>query len=444
MAKLLIADDEKNIRSSLSAFFESCGHEVRTAENGKEALALLTEEGSFDLVLTDYRMAEVNGMELLQQIKRESANLPVILMTAYATVENAVAAMKNGALDYVTKPFTLEQIQYAVERALEFQKLRTENRLLRDAIENQLFLESHSPAMQRLLESARQAAATEDSILLTGESGVGKNVLARQIHDWSRRSAGPFVVVHCTTLSESFLESELFGHVRGSFGGAFKDKPGRLEAADRGTVFLDEIADLSSSLQTKFLHFIQEQSFERLGGDRAIQVDARIIAASNRDLVGEMAAHHFREDLFYRLNVITLEVPPLRRRRVDIVPLAQRFLSTAAVRNQRGPLHFSPEAAAAIKRYSWPGNVRELQNVVERAAVLTRGDIITSDYLPDTLFREPAEGPSSLPPVINLEEMEKEHIIQVLAETPTLEDAAARLGINISTLWRKRKRYGID
>lgn len=444
MAKLLIADDEKNIRSSLSAFFESCGHEVRTAENGKEALALLTEEGSFDLVLTDYRMAEVNGLELLQQIKRESVNLPVILMTAYATVENAVAAMKSGALDYVTKPFTLEQIQYTVDRALEFQSLRTENRILRDAIGSQLFLESQSPAMQRLLESARQAAASEATILLTGESGAGKNVLARQIHDWSRRSEGPFVVVHCTTLSESFLESELFGHVRGSFSGAFKDKPGRLEAADRGTVFLDEIADLSPSLQTKFLHFIQEQSFERLGGDRAIQVDARIIAASNRDLMVEAAAHHFREDLFYRLNVITLEVPPLRRRRADIVPLAQRFLSTAAVRNHRGPLHFSPEAAATIKRYGWPGNVRELQNVVERAAVLTRGDVITSDYLPDTLFREPAEGSASIPPVISLEEMEKEHIIQVLAETPTLEDAAARLGINISTLWRKRKRYGID
>ena len=246
--------------------------------------------------------------------------------------------------------------------------------------------------MLHLLETVKQAAASQANVLLTGESGVGKSVLARQIHGWSARKAGPFVVVNCTTLSEALLESELFGHMRGSFAGALKDKPGRLEAADNGTIFLDEIADLTPTLQTKFLHFIQEQSFERLGGGHAIQVDARIIAASNRNLIAEMTARHFREDLYYRLNVIALEVPPLRRRRADIMPLAQRFLSTAAVRNHRGPLRFSPEAAAAIKRYGWPGNVRELQNVVERATVLTRGDVITADYLPDTLFREAAEG----------------------------------------------------
>jgi len=443
MAKLLVVDDEKNIRSNLSTLFESCGHQVRTAENAPEALDLLGQEESFDLVLSDYRMAELNGLELLQQIKRESPNLPVILMTAYATVDNAVAAMRSGATDYVTKPFTLEQIQHVVDRALEVQNLRAENRVLRDVIGDQPLLESHNPAMRRLFETARQAAVSEATILLTGESGTGKNVLARQIHNWSPRNAGPFVVVNCTTLSEHLLESELFGHMRGSFTGAFKDKPGRLEAADRGTVFLDEIADLTPALQTKFLRFVQEQSFERIGGGRTIQVDARIIAASNRDLTTEVATHRFREDLFYRLNVIALEVPPLRERRVDILQLAERLLSAAAVRYNRGQLHFSAEAASAIKRYRWPGNVRELRNAVERAVVLTHGDVIKQDYLPDALFRNHTE-PVAISPTASLEEIEKEHIIQVLAEAPTLEDAAARLDIDASTLWRKRKRYKID
>jgi two-component system, NtrC family, response regulator AlgB len=444
MAKLLVVDDERNIRSTLSTLFEGAGHEVTTAENAQEALTLLGQEGSFDLVLSDYRMAELNGLELLQQIKRESPNLPVILMTAYATVENAVAAMRSGATDYVTKPFTLEQIQHVVERALEVQNLRAENRVLRDAIGDQPLLESHNPVMRRLFETARQAAASEATILLIGESGTGKNVLARQIHKWSPRSAGPFVVVNCTTLSEHLLESELFGHMRGAFTGAFKDKPGRLEAADRGTVFLDEIADLTPALQTKFLRFVHEQSFERIGGDRTIQVDARIIAASNRDLTAEVAAYRFREDLFYRLNVIAFQVPPLRERRVDILPLAERLLSVAAVRYHRDQIRLSAETASAIKRYRWPGNVRELRNALERAVVLTPGDVITPDYLPDALFRNHAEPFPTVSPAASLEEIEKEHIIQVLAETPTLEDAAARLGINASTLWRKRKRYKID
>ena len=445
MAKILIVDDDKNIRASLSALFESAEHQVKSAESAHQALALLAEPERFDLVLSDYRMAETNGLELLQQIKREFPSLPVILMTAYATVENAVTALKSGATDYVTKPFSLDQIQHVVDRALEMQRLRAENRILRDAVEDPPLLESRNPGMRRLFETARQAAASEATILLIGESGTGKNVLARQIHKWSPRSGGPFVVVNCTTLSEHLLESELFGHIRGSFTGAFKDKPGRLEAADHGTVFLDEIADLTPALQTKFLRFVHEQSFERIGGDRTIQVDARIIAASNRDLTAEVAARRFREDLFYRLNVITLQVPPLRERRVDILPLAERLLSVAALHYHREHIHFSPEAASAIKRYSWPGNVRELRNAVERAVVLAHGDVITPDYLPDALFRNPTEPiPTHSSAAASLEEIEREHIIQVLAETPTLEDAAARLGINASTLWRKRKRYKID
>src|SRR6202047_2875919 len=347
MARLLIVDDEKNIRTNLGALFQSIGHDAQSAESGRQARAMI-EAAPYDLVLTDFRMAEMNGLELLTEIKKRRPETLVILMTAYATVENAVAVMKAGAFDYVTKPFSLEQIQHLVERALQLQGLRAENRALRNAIDATPLLESSSAAMVRLMDTARQAAASEATVLLSGESGTGKNVLARQIHRWSPRHERPFVVVNCTTLSEELLESELFGHVRGAFTGAIKDKPGRLEAADGGTVFLDEIADLSSALQTKFLRFVQEQSFERVGGDRTIRVDARIIAASNRDLEAEVAAHHFRDDLFYRLNVITLRVPALRERREDILALAEWMLKSASIRNRRSPMSLSPGAAGAI------------------------------------------------------------------------------------------------
>ncbi len=399
MASLLVVDDERNIRVRLAGFFESCGHTVLTAESGTQALDLFSSGRPVDLVVTDYKLAELNGLELLQRIKRQAPETPVVLMTAYGTIENAVAAMKAGAYDYLAKPFSLEQIQHVVERALEIQKLRTENRALRDTLEERPLLDSHSTAMRRLLDTARQAARSEATILLSGESGTGKNVLARQIHHWSPRSRHPFVVVNCTTLSEHLLESELFGHMRGAFTGAVKDKPGRLEAADGGTVF--------------------------------------------RDLAAEVAAHLFREDLFYRLNVITLRVPPLRERREDILPLAERMLQAEAIRNHRPGLSFSPDAATTLMRYRWPGNVRELRNAIERAVVLASGDTIMSDHLPDNLFREASDSASAAAPR-NIEEMERELIIQVLAESPTLEDAAQTLGINASTLWRKRKRYKIE
>jgi NtrC-family two-component system response regulator AlgB len=352
--------------------------------------------------------------------------------------------MKAGAYDYVTKPFSLEQIQHLVERALELRGLQAENRALRETIDEAPMLESKSAAMTHQLELARQAAASDATILLTGESGTGKNVLARQIHRWSRRKDGPFVVVNCTTLSDELLESELFGHMRGSFTGAVKDKPGRLEAADKGSVFLDEIADLTPTLQTKFLRFVQEQSFERVGGDKTIRVNARIIAASNRDLEAEVAARHFREDPFYRLNVITIRVPALRERREDISALADWMLKAAAIRHQRPAMRLSAEAAAAIAKYRWPGNVRELRNALERAAVLSRSDEITREDLPDSIFRESAEAATGAAHPSSLEDLEREHIRRVLAESATLDEAAVALGINATTLWRKRKRYGIE
>ncbi len=444
MARLLIVDDEKNIRTHLETFFEACGHNVRTAASGLQALAMLPEDG-FDLVLTDYRMAEMNGLELLKQVRQQAPRAAVILMTAYATVENAVAAMKAGAYDYVTKPFTLDQIQHVVERALEVQRLRAENRVLRDAVEDLPLLDSKSPVMHQLLETAARVASSEATILLTGESGTGKNVLARQIHRWSARRERPFIVVNCTTLSEQLLESELFGHVKGAFTGAVKDKPGRLEATNGGTVFLDEIADLSPALQTKFLRFVEERCFERVGGHGTIRVDSRIVAASNRNLEAEVAAHRFREDLFYRLNVVVLRAPALRERPEDIATLAQYLFQVIAVRNRRPELRLSPEAIAALVRYRWPGNVRELRNAIERAVVLAAaGDLITRDHLPDSVFRDSPEPTVAAGAPAGLEELEREHIIRVLAESPTLEDAAETLGINVSTLWRKRKRYKID
>jgi NtrC-family two-component system response regulator AlgB len=302
-------------------------------------------------------------------------------------------------------------------------------------------LESNDPAMQRLLETAKRAAASDATILLTGESGTGKDVLAHQIHRWSPRAECPFVTVDCTSHSEHLIESELFGHIRGAFNGAITDEPGGLEAAHGGYVFLDEISDLTAPLQTKLLHFIKEQSFERMGSESTITVDTRIIAASNHDLVSEVAARRFREDLYYRLGVITLRVPALRERPGDVLPLAIRMLAGATVRNHRPELRLSPEASSALVCYRWPGNIRELRNAIERAVVLCAGDLVTPDYLPDLLSSDPS---STASPSASLDDIEREHIIRVMAESPTLEIAAHKLGINVSTLWRRRKRYGLD
>ena len=299
--------------------------------------------------------------------------------------------------------------------------------------------------MRELYELLDVVAPSPFPVLILGETGVGKEVLARRIHELSPRAKMPLVSLNCAALAESLLESELFGHEKGAFTGALQAKPGLLESANGGTVFLDEIADLSAALQTKFLRFVQEQSFERVGGDRTIHVDIRIIAASNRDLRSEVTARRFREDLFYRLNVITLSAPPLRERREDILPLAGWLLSAASVRNRRTPMQLAPQAAAALKNYNWPGNVRELRNALERAAVLCRSDVITLEDLPDSIFREaPHGGPAGAGETASLEKIEREHIMRVLAQSATLDEAAATLGINVTTLWRKRRRYGAD
>jgi transcriptional regulator with PAS, ATPase and Fis domain len=297
--------------------------------------------------------------------------------------------------------------------------------------------------MAAMLELVRRAAADDSTILLTGESGTGKEVLARQIHRWSPRREGPFVVINCATLAEQLLENELFGHVRGAFTGAVNDHPGRLEAAHRGTVLFDEIAELPTSIQTKFLRFVHDRSFERIGSSRTLRVDVRIVAASRLDLEAEVAAGRFRDELYYRLNVITFTLPPLRERTQDILPLAPQMLTTVALAAGRPGLNLSPRAAEALASYRWPGNVRELHNAIKRATILARTESITLDDLPEAI-RHPASG-MLVPAVLGtrLRDFEREHIVRALAESPTLEDAAARLGINVTTRWRKRRHYGI-
>jgi DNA-binding NtrC family response regulator len=440
MAAILIVDDEINIRTHLATYLGSLGHVAEVADDGAEALRVLERRG-FDVVLSDVRMAHLDGLALLKEVKRRLPETAVVLMTAYATVAQAVEAMRAGAYDYLVKPFGLDEAGLVVARALEVQSLRRENRRLRDVVGEPILLTSSSPAMQRALATAERVAGTDAVVLLSGESGTGKTVLARQIHAWSHRAPGPFVTIACTTLSEHLLESELFGHVRGAFTGALKDKAGRVEAADGGTLFLDEVGELPPELQAKLLRFLEERRFERVGGSATLIVDARVIAASNRDLEAEVAAGRFREDLFFRLNVVGIRLPALRERPEDIDALVDHALGVLAVRHGRSALRVAPAARATLASYRWPGNIRELLNALERAAVLSRGDEIQPEDLPDRLLAPPA-APADEPG--SLEEIEKRHIGQVLAESSTLEEAAARLGVNVTTLWRKRKRYGID
>ncbi len=439
MATVLIVDDEKNIREHLATYVRSLRHRAEVAPDATEALALL-ERHDPDVIFSDVRMAGMDGLALLREIRRRRPDAVVVLMTAYATVAEAVEAMRAGAYDYLVKPFSLDQVCLLLARVLEVQALRRENRALRRVLDEPALLESASPAMARALATARQAAASDATLLLTGESGTGKNVLAAAMHAWSP----PFVTISCTSLAEHLLESELFGHMKGAFTSAWKDKPGRLEAARGGTIFLDEVGDLPPELQGKLLRFLEEHRFERVGGSETIEVDARVVAATNHDLESDVRDGRFREDLYFRLNVIAIRLPPLRERAADLPALTDHVLASVATRHRRGPLVLAPEARRALAAYAWPGNVRELVNTLERAVVLSRGDTIRAEDLPDRLLEPPPAAPATPEAGLSLEDVERRHIVQVLAESSTLEDAAARLGINVTTLWRKRRRYGIE
>jgi NtrC-family two-component system response regulator AlgB len=442
LARILVVDDDRNIRRVLAATLEGSGHRVTEADSAERALELAAP-GETDIVISDIRMAGMDGFGLLKALKQKTPAVQVIMMTAYGSIPDAVEAMRFGAYDYLPKPFSAEHIRRVVARAQEVKELRAENRRLKAEVEllsdQDLFLTA-SAASRKLAETAEQVAGSDATVLLTGESGTGKSMLSAYIHSKSPRKNGPFVQVACTTLSEHLLESELFGHVRGAFTGAIKDKPGRLEAAAGGSVLLDEIGDLSPVVQSKLLYFLQEKTFERVGGAATIKVDVRIIAATNQDLEQLVQQKRFREDLYYRLNVIEIHVPALRERPAEIPKLAAHFVERAALRHKRAAMQLSPDAQKALTSYSWPGNVRELKNVIERAVVLSRGDSITVSDLPDRLLagaRGPDQGQT-------LEDIERRHIELVLEQAVTLEEAADMLGINVATLWRKRRKYGLE
>ena len=445
MASILVVDDEKNIRAHLASYVRSLGHTAETAADAQTALRLVAEH-PFDVVLSDVRMAGMDGLALLHEIRRRRPEAVVVLMTAYATVAQAVEAMRAGAYDYLAKPFALDEVGLLLARVLEVQGLRRENHRLRRVVDEPGLLESASPAMQRALATARQAATADATVLLTGESGTGKNVLAAAMHGWSPRAAGPFVTITCTTLAEHLLESELFGHVKGAFTGAWKDKPGRLAAAAGGTVFLDEVGELPLELQAKLLRFLEEHRFER--GRRRRDRRPSTCASSRRRTAtsrARSAPGRFREDLFFRLNVIAIRAAAAPRARRGPPGARRALLAALCVRHRRPALTLAPEARAVLAAYRWPGNVRELVNVLERAVVLARGDTVRAEDLPDRLLA-PAEPASPAPPPahLSLEEMERRHVEAVLADSETLEEAAARLGINPTTLWRKRRRWKLE
>lgn len=450
MKRILLVDDEENIRITMSRFLTSRGYEVKSVASGPEALAVLNTWQS-ELMITDLRMDNMTGLELIERVKQSHPDLTIVIMTAYASVETAVTAMKHGAYDYVTKPFTPDQIAHLLSRVEQVRGLSRENtelkQVLQDIREPEEF-GSRNGKVQQLFEMARRVAASQSTVLVTGESGTGKSVLAKWIHKHSARAPKPFVDVNCATLSENLLESELFGHVKGSFTGAVRDKVGRLKIADGGTVFLDEIGDISLQLQTKLLRFLQDRQFEPVGSTKTETVDVRIVAATNRNLDQAVRNGAFREDLFYRLNVIEFKMPALRERPEDIPALAESLLRRACAETGRSPLRFSQEVQSIFNTYRWPGNIRELKNTIERAVVLARGDSVDLVDLPDRLLDPitpvPPQANLAQQPNMSLEDLEKQYIQEVLARSSTLEDAASILGINLSTLWRKRRRYGLE
>ncbi len=379
-ARILVVDDDPDIVEVLGDRLVSQGHRVRAARDGVEAYGAIQEDPP-DVVLLDLQMPRMGGLDLLRKLAAEGRDVTVVVITAVGTIERAVEAMKNGAYDFITKPFDPERVTMTVAKALERAGLKRTNQYLRSELSERAAEPiGASPAMREILETARRAAASRSTVLVLGESGTGKEVLARAIHGWSDRRSAPFVAVNCVALTEELLESELFGHEKGSFTGAVGQKRGKFEVADGGTVFLDEIAEVRPQLQAKLLRVLQEHQFERVGGTAPLSVDIRIIAATNRDLTQEIAAGRFREDLYYRLNVISLRMPPLRERPEDIQPLAAHFLERYAKETKRSVKGISAEALAALKAYEWPGNVRELENTIERAVVLgSSAELILED-----------------------------------------------------------------
>jgi NtrC-family two-component system response regulator AlgB len=439
--RILLVDDEAAILRTFRYCLEDQGYSVATATSAPQAEALLQRQ-VFDLCFLDLRLGDDNGLDVLAQMRVQAPWMRVVIVTAHSAVDTAVDAMQAGAADYLVKPCSPDQLRMAAAKQLEMRQLTA--RL--EALEGEMrragdVLESQSPAMMVVLETARQVASTDANILLLGESGTGKGELARAIHGWSKRAKKSFVTINCPSLSADLMESELFGHNRGAFTGANESTLGRISQADGGTLFLDEIGDFPLSLQPKLLRFIQDKEYERVGDPVTRRADVRILAATNLDLDEMVRDGRFREDLLYRINVIALNLPPLRERHEDILGLADRFLAhfiNDYVRPARG---FSEEALAALQGYRWPGNVRELRNVIERASIICNQDLVEVSHL--GLGDAPAANSPRVGGPLSLEELERAHIAGVLASSETLDQAARTLGIDASTLYRKRKLYGL-
>jgi two-component system response regulator FlrC len=444
MERVLVVDDEEGIRSFIGEVLEGEGLRVTLAGDGEVAARLLEHE-SFHLMITDLKMPRMDGMSLLQRARTIAPEMEVLVLTAHGTVESAVEAMKLGAFDYLSKPLSSpDELRLTVSRALERRRLREESQRGRRLGEEKDDMVAKDPAMVAVLSQVKKVAVTDATVLLLGESGTGKEVLARAIHRESRRQKGPFIAINCAALSETLLESELFGHEKGAFTGASAIRRGRFELADGGTLFLDEVGELQPQLQAKLLRVLQEHRFERIGGMRTIEVDVRIIAATNRNLGEAMAAGRFRDDLYHRLAVFPIHLPPLRERPADIVPLAHFLIRKVARDLGRPNLTLDTNTEQRLRNYPWPGNVRELANVIERAAILADGDTVTSDLL---VLGLPASQPAIQTPTVldgTLEAMEKEAIRRALDATAgNRKQAAARLGIGLRTLYDKLREYGL-
>jgi len=445
--RVLVVDDEPAQRELVAGFLRKHGFDVVLAGGGREAVARFKQE-PFDLVLTDQRMPDLSGLEVLEAVRSTSPETAVVIITAYGTIETAVSAVKAGAADYLTKPLNLDDLLHRVHRVRERQRLVTENRELREALTERHRVEGiigDSGRMQEVLSLVRRVAPSDATVLIRGESGTGKELIANALHYASPRAAGPLVKVNCAALAESLLEAELFGHEKGAFTGAVASRKGRFEMADGGSIFLDEIGDLPPHLQVKLLRVLQEREFERVGSSRPIKVDVRLLAATHRDLEALVREGRFREDLYYRINVVTIMLPPLRERREDLPPLIEHFLRAFAGKNGKSVRGLTREAREALLRYDYPGNIRELENLIERAVVLTRDDVIGVEDLPLTL-ETPASGSGNEAGLIAaVEGLERRMIREALAEADGTQTRAAELlGISERVLRYKLKKYGLS
>jgi DNA-binding NtrC family response regulator len=448
MPAILIIEDEAKMRRLLELNLGEDGFTTFSAGDAETGLKLLREH-AVDLVLTDLKLPGMNGLEFLQTIKRQNAALPVVVMTAFGSVETAVEAMKAGASDYVLKPFSLTEMRMVIRKELDVRNLREENRSLREALGKRYShpnIVARSAKMQEVLATLERVAPTNSTVLLGGESGVGKDLIARAIHEKSRRASGPFLKINSTAIPENLLESELFGYEKGAFTGAAASKPGKFELADKGTLFLDEIGDVPPATQVKLLRVLQEREFERLGGTKTIKVDVRLIAATNRDLRAALEEKTFREDLYYRLNVVPIDIAPLRERKEDIPELAELFVTRFAGDSGKAIESISPDAMKILVNYHWPGNVRELQNIVERACALAKGSVLEPDDI--HLDIRPAKTgngtPGFLPDGMTLEQWEDEMVQEALRRANGNKSQAARLlGLSRNALRYRLSKIGI-